>query len=68
MNEADFVSISSDGWTDVKGSRIINVIAHTSKPFLFNSINATQEAHDAPFICRSLKTEIDKLGKFFKYL
>lgn len=63
-NEADFVSVSSDGWTDIKGSRIINVIAHTPKPFLFNSIDAIQEAHDAAFICQTLSAEIDKLGNF----
>jgi len=63
-SEADFLSMSSDGWTDIKGSRLINVIAHTPKPFLFNSIDATQDIHDAPFICQTLSAEIEKLGKF----
>jgi hypothetical protein len=66
-NKADFLSVSSDGWTDIKGSRMINVIAHTPKSFLFNSIDATKDSHDAPFIFQTLSTEIEKLGKFFEY-
>lgn len=63
-NKADFLSVSSDGWTDVNGRRLINIIAHTPKPYLFNSIDATQDSHGAPFICQTLSVEIEKLGKF----
>ncbi|KAE9546800.1 hypothetical protein FO519_009988 [Halicephalobus sp. NKZ332] len=61
-NETDFLSMSSDGWTDVNGSRLINIIVHTPKPYLFNSINATSDAHDGVFICKVLSSEIEKLG------
>jgi hypothetical protein len=67
-NEADFLSVSSDGWTDINGKRLINVIAHTPKPYLFNSIDATQDSHDAPFICQTLSAEIEKLSKFLKHI
>jgi len=41
MNSADFLAVTSDGWTDVKGSRLINVLVHTPKPYLFSTIDAT---------------------------
>jgi hypothetical protein len=62
-NEANFLAVSSDGWTDVTGDRLINVIAHTPQPYLFDTIDATQDAHDAPFICNTLSAQIEKLGK-----
>jgi len=65
-NSADYLAISSDGWTDVKGNRLINILVHTPKPYLFNTVNATEDSHDAPFIRDTLKTEIDKLGKHLK--
>lgn len=61
-NKADFLAMSSNGWTDINGKRLINIIAHTPKPFLFNSIDATTESHDAPFICKTISDEIKKLG------
>lgn len=65
---ADLLSVSSDGWTDIKGSRLINAIAHTPKPYLFSSIDATQGSHDAPFICQTLSAEIEKLSKSSNYV
>jgi hypothetical protein len=59
----DFLAISSDGWSDVTGNRLINVLVHTLKPYLFNTIDATKEVHEGQFICNILKTEIEKLGK-----
>lgn len=66
VNEADFLSLSSDGWSDIKGNRLINAIVHTPKSFLYNSIDATQDSHDANFICQILSKKIDKLGTIFQ--
>jgi hypothetical protein len=63
-NEADFLALSSDGWTDIKGDRLINVLVHTPKPYLFDTIDATEDSHDGPFICNTLSAQIEKLGGF----
>ena len=63
-NSADFLAVTSDGWTDITGSRLINVLVHTPKPYLFTTIDATKDSHTGRFICDKLSTEIEKLCKF----
>lgn len=77
-SKVDFLAISSDGWTDINGASIINVIVHTPKPFHFNSINASGESHTGEYIAGIIRSiwfvihlliigilskEIEKLGK-----
>jgi hypothetical protein len=63
-NQSDFLALTSDGWTDVARNRLINVIVHTPKPYLFSSIDATAEVHSGQFIAELLSAEIEKLGRF----
>jgi hypothetical protein len=51
MNSSDFLSISSDGWTDINNTPIINVIVHNPKPYLYNSIDSTGDSHSGQYIC-----------------
>lgn len=67
-NQTDFLALSSDGWTDVSRSRLINIIVHTPKPYLFSSIDATAYVHSGQFIADLLSLEIEKLGKFLNFL
>lgn len=62
-SSADFLSLSSDGWTDISRNRLINVIVHTPTPYLFSTIDATQDSHTGQYICELLSAEIEKLGK-----
>lgn len=62
-SKADFLALSSDGWTDVSRNRLINIIVHTPKTYLFSSINATEEIHTGQYIFNILSIEIEKLGK-----
>uniref|UniRef100_A0A915E8D0 DUF659 domain-containing protein n=1 Tax=Ditylenchus dipsaci TaxID=166011 RepID=A0A915E8D0_9BILA len=65
MDKADFLSISSDGWTDVNSSKIINVVVHCPKPFLLNSIDATKNRTQVigEYIAKLLAEEINAVGK-----
>lgn len=65
-DSADFLSITSDGWSDVSGNRLINVLVHTPKPYLFSTIDATLTAHTGEYICNILSIQIEALGKVFQ--
>lgn len=67
-NKADFLSLSSDGWKDVSRNKLINVIVHTPKPYLYSTIDVTQDSLTGQFICDLLSAEIEKLGKKFQKL
>ncbi len=63
---ADFLALESDGWSDISGRRLINVIVNTPKPYLYSTINATLEEHTGQYICDLLAIEIEKLGKLLE--
>jgi len=54
LKSSDFLSISSDGWTDVNDTPIINFIIHAPKPYLFSSIDTTGKAHSGDYICEKI--------------
>lgn len=64
INSADFLALSSDGWTDISCNRLINFIVHTPTPYLFSSINATADIHSGQHIADLMSIEIEKLGYF----
>lgn len=67
-NSADFLALSSDGWSDISGNRLINVIVLTPTPYLHSTIDATLEAHTGEYISDLLAIEVEKLGKILKLL
>lgn len=50
ISTADYFSISSDGWDDTNSNNIINAVAHTPKPYLVKSIDATRETKTGEYI------------------
>jgi len=62
VNGADFISLSSDGWTDSIKNTKINVVTYTPRPFLTNSIDSPGTAHTAIYIAGILSEEIEKAG------
>jgi lysyl-tRNA synthetase class I len=59
LKSSDFLSISSDGWTDVNDTPIINFIIHSPKPYLFSSVDTTGEAHSGQYICDKISEVFD---------
>ena len=53
-NSADFVSISSDGWTDVNDNKIVNILVHTPKSYLYESIDTLDEPHTGEYIAKTI--------------
>ena len=51
-NSADFLSISSDGFTDVNENRIVNILVHAQKPYLYESIDTLDEPHTDEYIAK----------------
>uniref|UniRef100_A0A914D745 DUF659 domain-containing protein n=1 Tax=Acrobeloides nanus TaxID=290746 RepID=A0A914D745_9BILA len=62
VNQAPFVALSVDGWTDVRKEAIVNVMVHTPQPFLFKSYDTGNNAHTAPYMANLLKQVIDEIG------
>uniref|UniRef100_A0A915ETY4 DUF659 domain-containing protein n=1 Tax=Ditylenchus dipsaci TaxID=166011 RepID=A0A915ETY4_9BILA len=56
-------TVSSDGWSDINTNKIINVVVHTPKPYLYNSIDTKEEVHDGKYIAKILAEEIEAVGK-----
>uniref|UniRef100_A0A914D7Z1 DUF659 domain-containing protein n=1 Tax=Acrobeloides nanus TaxID=290746 RepID=A0A914D7Z1_9BILA len=62
VQNAEFISISADGWSDVCSNSIINVIAHVPEPFLIISIDTENNRHTAEYIAEILSQEIERVG------
>lgn len=39
VNQADFASISTDGWKDNRNRHFVNIIAHIPTPYLFSTVD-----------------------------
>lgn len=49
IDQAEFVAISSDGWTDNRQRAIINTVVHTPTPFLYRSDDTLNNEHTGVF-------------------
>uniref|UniRef100_A0AC34F9B8 BED-type domain-containing protein n=1 Tax=Panagrolaimus sp. ES5 TaxID=591445 RepID=A0AC34F9B8_9BILA len=62
IEAAPFYSLSTDGWTDINGRHMLNVIVHTPKPFLYKFIDASLDDENGEFICEKLAEVVEELG------
>lgn len=49
IEQADFVAITSDGWTDNRQRAIINTVVHTPIPYLYRSDDTLDNEHTGAF-------------------
>lgn len=55
--------ILSDGWTDVNGTALINIILTTPKPIFYKAIDPETEQHSGDYIFKILDDCIQDIGR-----
>lgn len=61
IKAAEFISYTSDGWTDNSSNRLMNVFVHTPEPYHFSTIDTGAESHSGEYIEGLLIAEMEKL-------
>ena len=49
IRKTNFVSLSTDGWTDVRKNAIVNVVVHLPTPLLLKSVDTGLNSHSGMF-------------------
>ncbi|KAI5613877.1 zinc finger BED domain-containing protein 1-like [Silurus asotus] len=62
IDQADCISIISDGWSNVRGQGIINYIVTTPQPVFYKSTDSKDNRHTGRYIADELKAVINDLG------
>ena len=68
IKTADSLTVMSDGWTDVTGSSLINVIVATPEPVFYSAIQSTTQAHTGLYIAHTLGHAIAQIGSDREYM
>jgi hypothetical protein len=61
LAEADSLTLMSDGWTDIRGNPLINIIFVTPQPVFVKAVETTSR-HTGEYIANILSTEIESVG------
>uniref|UniRef100_A0A7E4VIJ1 DUF659 domain-containing protein n=1 Tax=Panagrellus redivivus TaxID=6233 RepID=A0A7E4VIJ1_PANRE len=62
LSEADYVSLSTDGWSDINQRFFLNLLVHTPKPWLHLFEDVTDESETGEKIYEFLKFAVEDLG------
>lgn len=62
IESAEFIALTSDGWTDVADNSLINVIVFCPEPFVYETVDASAVSHTGEYIAGLLREQILKLG------
>lgn len=62
IKSAEFLTLLSDGWTDINGTPIINLILCTPSPIFYKSMTLGEESHTGENIYSVLKSVIKEVG------
>lgn len=63
VTEAECISVLTDGWTDINGISLINIILTTPKPIFYKAIDPETEKHSADYIFKILNQTIQEVGE-----
>ena len=61
VNDAKFVSIATDGWTNLRNEPIVNFIITTPKPVFWKAIETKEASHTSQFISESIDQVIHEI-------
>ena len=62
IKRSEFVSISTDSWTDCTGKHIMNFIIHTPRPYLYSFADISETSETGELVAEQLKSIIDTIG------
>lgn len=63
LEKREFVSITTDGWSNIHRSSIINYMVTTPKPIFYKSVPTKEERHTAQNIAAGIKQTIEEIGE-----
>ncbi len=61
VEKADFISIASDGWTNLRKEPIVNFIINTLQPIFWKAIEIKESAHTGQYIAQELDNIIEEV-------
>lgn len=62
INEADSLTLMSDGWTDIKGNPLLNFVFATPEPVFLKAIETKTKSHTAQYMAEVIGEVIDTVG------
>lgn len=62
IKNADSICIQTDGWTDISGNALINIVFTTPSPILYKAIDPKTNKHTADYMASLLCSVIDEVG------
>jgi hypothetical protein len=62
IREAESLTILTDGWTDVNGIGIMNIMVATPIPLFYRAVDSGTEAHTGEYISEMLGEVIEEVG------
>lgn len=62
IKNADFVSIVTDGWSNIRNEGIISYVVTTPTPIFYKSLEVKENRHTAVYISQELLKVIDEIG------
>lgn len=62
IKNADFVTVITDGWSNIRNEGIISYIVTTPTPIFYKSIETKDHRHTAVYISQELIKVIDEIG------
>lgn len=63
IKSADCITIMPDGWTDINGTALINIIFATPEPVYYKCIDSKTQAHTGEYIAQILDDAIQVFGR-----
>ena len=62
IDAATTLGIMTDGWTDIRGRSIVNIIFTTPEPVFYKSLRTKTSSHTGEYIAEVLSDAIEKVG------
>jgi hypothetical protein len=63
IQSSETLTLLSDGWTDINGTALINILFTTPEPVFYTSIDSKLERHTGEYICSILSQAIDEVDQ-----
>lgn len=62
IENADWLNIMTDGWTNTRGEGVVNFVVSTPEPIFLKSVEPGVEKEDANYMFREMKKVIKEVG------
>jgi Protein of unknown function (DUF 659) len=63
LEKQEFVSITTDGWSNIHNTSIVNYMITTPKPIFYKSVSTNEERHTSENIAEGIKQTIEEIGE-----